>query len=162
MQHAGPLASGGSCRDGAGGRRAGAGAGVLAASLPRLRPVGAGRGRPGAILAGKGFGKTGIADDAGIGLSQAAYLLAARQIGDDALSGRIDWFKTSDRTFVAIDDNNEDGWAATAAWRHRLAPHADLIVEAQHISSSRPSRALAGDSPKQNETVLQTAMRLSF
>jgi hypothetical protein len=56
----------------------------------------------------------------------------------------------------------EHGWAVTAAWRHRLAPHADLIFEAQHVDSTRAARALAGDKPRQNQTVLQTALRLSF
>ena len=93
---------------------------------------------------------------------QSAYVLASHKLGDDTLSGRADWFKTSDRTFVAIDDNNEDGWAATLSWRHRLAPHADLITEAQHISSKRPARALAHDAAHQGESLVQTALRLSF
>ena len=58
-------------------------------------------------------------------------MLAARNFGNDTVSGRIDTFRTKDRTFRAIDDNQENGWAATASWRHRLAPHADLILEAQ-------------------------------
>ena len=93
---------------------------------------------------------------------RSAYVLATHRIGDDTVSGRIDGFRTTDRTFQAIDDNAEHGWAMTAAWRHRLAPHADLIFEAQHVESTRPARALAGDRPRQDQTVLQTALRLSF
>jgi hypothetical protein len=93
---------------------------------------------------------------------RAAYVLATHKLGDDAVSGRIDWFRTTDRSFQAIDDNAEDGWALTAAWRHRLAPHADILFEAQHVNSKRPARLLAGDAPKQDQTVLQTALRLSF
>lgn len=93
---------------------------------------------------------------------RSAYLLARRRMGEDSLSARLDLFDTSDRTFVAIDDNNEKGWAATAAWRHNLGPHANLILEAQKIVSDRPSRALAGAGARQDQIVLQSALRLSF
>jgi len=93
---------------------------------------------------------------------RAAFVLVRRQVGQDALSLRLDGFETTDRSTLPLDDNNEDGWAATAAWRHRLADHLDLIVEAQHVSSDRPARRLAGDAPDQDETLLQTALRLSF
>ena len=93
---------------------------------------------------------------------RSAYVLATHRLGDDAVSGRVDWFRTTDRSFQAIDDNAEDGWAMTATWRHRLAPHADILFEAQHVNSKRPGRLLAGDAPKQDQTVLQTALRLSF
>jgi len=92
----------------------------------------------------------------------AAYVLASRKLGDDALSGRIDAFRTRDRTFRKIDDNQEDGWAATASWRHRVAPHIDLFLEAQHVDSKRASRRLLAEDPKQAQSVLQTALRLSF
>jgi hypothetical protein len=93
---------------------------------------------------------------------RAAYLLAAHKLGGDTVSGRIDGFEIRDRTFRLIDDNQETGWAATASWRHRLAPHADLIVEAQHIDSKRAARRLDGEDPRQGQTILQTALRLSF
>lgn len=93
---------------------------------------------------------------------QSAYIQAAHKVGEDTVTGRLEGFRTHDRTFVVIDNNNEHGWALTGAWRHRLARHADLIFEAQHIASDRPARVLAGDSPKQGETLLQTALRLSF
>ncbi len=93
---------------------------------------------------------------------QSAYVLVARKLGSETISGRIDGFRTKDRTFRALDDNQENGWAATASWRHHLAPHADLLVEAQHVESERNARVLAGEDPKQPQTVLQTAVRLSF
>jgi hypothetical protein len=92
----------------------------------------------------------------------AAYVAIQRTVGDDVLSGRLDGFGVDDRSFVALDNNDEAGWAATAAWRHRLGRHADLIVEAKHIDSRRPSRSLAGEAPRQGESLLQTALRLSF
>jgi hypothetical protein len=93
---------------------------------------------------------------------QAAYLEVRRAYGDDALTGRLDWFETDDRSLQTLDNNDETGWAATAAWRHRLAPHADLILEALHVDSDRPSRAYGAVAPRQDQTVLQSALRLSF
>jgi hypothetical protein len=93
---------------------------------------------------------------------QAAYALVQHRVGDDTISGRIDGFRTRDRTFRAIDDNQEDGWALTAAWRHRIVRHVDLVVEAQHVDSKRNARRLVGEDPKQAQTVLQSAIRLSF
>jgi hypothetical protein len=93
---------------------------------------------------------------------RAAYLLAQRKFGADTVSGRFDWFRTTDRTLVDLDDNREDGWALTATWRHRLADHLDLLVEAQHVDSDRKARVLAGDTPGQQQTGLQAALRVSF
>ena len=93
---------------------------------------------------------------------QSAYVLAAHKIGDDTVSGRLETFRTHDRTFQAIDNNNEHGWALTAAWRHRLARHADVLLEAEHMASDRPSRIYAGDAAHQDETLLRSALRLSF
>lgn len=93
---------------------------------------------------------------------RAAYVLASRRVAGSTLTGRLDWFDTQDRTYIDIDNNDEEGWAATAAWRRTLVNHADLLVEAQHVTSKRPSRALAGDDPQQDEFVIQTALRLSF
>lgn len=92
----------------------------------------------------------------------AVYLLAARDFGAHTLTGRLDWFETNDRTFRIIDNNDETGWAATAAWRHHLSDHADLVVEAQHVASKRPSRALAHIPAQQDETLVQAALRLGF
>jgi len=92
----------------------------------------------------------------------SAFLLAQREVGENRFSGRVDWFETRDRTLRELDDNNEQGWALTAAWRRRLNPHMALIVEALHVSSERAARVLAGAQPKQAQTVLQSALRFSF
>jgi len=93
---------------------------------------------------------------------RSAYLLASRRVADETLTGRFDWFQVNDHTWQTIDNNDEDGWAATAAWRHPIVEHADLLIEARHIASKRPSRSLAGEAAAQDENVLQTALRLSF
>jgi len=93
---------------------------------------------------------------------RSAYVLVRREVGDDVLSLRLDGFETTDRSALPPDDNTEDGWAATLAWRRPLADHLALIVEGQHITSDRPSRTYAGEPPKDDETLLQTALRVSF
>jgi hypothetical protein len=92
----------------------------------------------------------------------AAYLLLSRSFGASAVTGRIDWFRTHDRTLQAIDNNDEHGWATTLAWRRQLSAHARLFVEALHVSSERPSRLYDAIEPRQGQTLLQSALRLSF
>ena len=92
----------------------------------------------------------------------SAYLMASRAYGAHQLSARADWFETHDRTYLVADNNDETGWALAAAWRQHLNDHAALVFEALHVSSDRPSRALAGVAPGQDQTVLQSALRVGF
>lgn len=93
----------------------------------------------------------------------AAYLLLTHKFGGDALSGRVDVFRTIDRTDEAYGDTNESGWAITADYRKHLSAHADLLFEAMHVSSNRPARTdILGEAARQAQTVLQAALRLSF
>jgi hypothetical protein len=93
----------------------------------------------------------------------AAYLLLSRELGGGKLSARGDWFKIHDNSFVASDNNNEHGWSGMLAYKHPLTHFADVIVEALHVESNRPARlANAGLPPMQNQTQLQTALRLGF
>lgn len=93
---------------------------------------------------------------------RAGYLQLVRRLGEDTVTGRLDVFETNDRTLRVLDNNDETGWALTGAWRHRLSPHADLLLEASHVNSARPSRAYGGVGSQQSQTVGQTALRLSF
>jgi hypothetical protein len=93
----------------------------------------------------------------------AAYLLVGRELGGGKLSARGDWFETRDNSFVASDDNNEHGWSGTLAYRHPVTHFAELVVELLHVESERPARLLnAGVAPQQNQTQLQTALRVGF
>lgn len=92
----------------------------------------------------------------------AAYLMASRDYGENRLSARVDWFETNDRTLRALDNNDETGWALAADWRHPLSARAALLLEALHVRSDRPGRAYGGVAPKQDQTVLQSALRLTF
>lgn len=93
---------------------------------------------------------------------RAAYVMATRDVGTGAASLRIDAFDTHDHTRAKLDAADEHGWAITGGWRRPLTAWADLFVEAQEIASKRPGRALAGEAAKEDETVLQTAVRLHF
>jgi hypothetical protein len=92
----------------------------------------------------------------------SAYLLATYPLGQDSVSGRIDWFETKDLTTKLLDNNNERGWALTAAWRHRLSDHFSLLVEALRVDSDRPGRVYGGVAPEEIQNQLQTALRLTF
>jgi hypothetical protein len=99
---------------------------------------------------------------------RAAYVLASRQAGAERFTGRLDWFDVHDRAYSELDNDNgssngkENGWAATLGWRHEINAHMALMLEAQHVASGRPSRALSDLAKTQNQTVLQSALRLSF
>jgi hypothetical protein len=93
---------------------------------------------------------------------RTAYVMATHDIGPGAASLRLDAFDNHDNTTRQLDAANEHGWAITGGWRQPLTSWADLFLEAQQIDSDRPGRVLAGDAPKQDETVLQTAVRLHF
>jgi hypothetical protein len=92
----------------------------------------------------------------------AAYMLLARQFGRHEIAGRLDYFQVDDRSFVVIDNNDEEGWAATAAYQFALAPDMRLAMEALHVSSERPARADQGIDQAQDQTVLQTSVKFSF
>jgi hypothetical protein len=92
----------------------------------------------------------------------AAYVLATWTGHRHRVTGRVDYFETRDRSFQAIDDNNEHGWALTAAYAYSISPHAAVWVEALHVSSDRAQRAYVGPDQQQAQTGLQTALRYSF
>jgi hypothetical protein len=92
-----------------------------------------------------------------------AYLLVSRQAGPGKLTARADWFETRDNSFVGSDNNNEDGWAATAAYKLPLNDHAELLFELLHVSSERPARLLnSGIAVRQRQTIAQTSIRFNL
>jgi hypothetical protein len=92
----------------------------------------------------------------------AAYLLASRKVGKDLVTGRVDWFDVRDATFQALDNNDERGWALTGDWRHPFGEHLAVLVEVLHVESNRPSRRYVGDAAQQTQTMVQTALKVSF
>jgi hypothetical protein len=93
---------------------------------------------------------------------RAAYLRATHEMGDVALSGRIDLFGTRERGSEMAREESEDGWALTGAGRLRLSDEAALLVEGLHVDSRRGTRVRAGVAPRQDQTVIQLALRLTL
>jgi hypothetical protein len=97
----------------------------------------------------------------------SAYVLATHSLGRSAVTGRVEYYETSDRNFRPATDPSEDdrgefGWALTGAYRYQLNPHARIMVEAMHTGSKRPSLKEGGLQPRQRQTVLSSSFRLTF
>jgi hypothetical protein len=92
----------------------------------------------------------------------AAYVLANHTVEESSFTARADWFATSDHTYIAEDDNNEEGWALTLAYGRELNEHNRLMLEALQVSSDRPARAYGGVDPVEDQTVLQASWRITY
>lgn len=92
----------------------------------------------------------------------SAFLLVTKPMGEASVAGRIDYFSVSDRTFKAVDNNAEAGWAATVAWRQPLAARSDILVEGLATRNDRPDRRRLGDRSWQTQVQLRTALRFEF
>ena len=92
---------------------------------------------------------------------QAFYLLATRQIGAVAVTGRVEGFQTREHGSEMPPDNDQDGWALTAAARINLNTHLTLLGEALNVHSWRGTRVDLGGlaSPFESQTVFQIALR---
>ena len=93
---------------------------------------------------------------------RSAYLLATRTYGADRFTARVDYFQTRDQTYQFRDNNNEEGWSATAGWRRDLSPKATLLAEVMHVSSDRPARLYQSVAREQAQTIVQSSLRLKF
>lgn len=92
----------------------------------------------------------------------AAFVLVSRQAGSHRLTVRHDRFTTGDRTFVAEDDNNEDGSAWTLALSRDLGPRDQVMVEFLRVASTRPARQTIGVDAAQVQTLGQLSYRKRF
>ncbi len=93
---------------------------------------------------------------------EGAYLLATKQLGDNRVTLRRDWFDADDNSFVSIDNNGETGSAWTLALSHKLDKNSRLIAEFIRIDSRRPNRADLGLAARQTEHQFQLSYRLSL
>jgi hypothetical protein len=93
---------------------------------------------------------------------RSAYLRLTQEVGPLALSGRLDLFDTSQRGEYVHPDDDETGWALTGAADWHLTGQAQLILEWLHIESDRLSRLRLGLPARQDQNVVQAAMRLSL
>ena len=95
---------------------------------------------------------------------RSAYGLLTHRIGSGAVSGRFELFDTTERgSRMTPTEENETGWAATAAGRLPLWDKFTLFVEALHIESKRGARTTRLGLPrKESQTVLQAALRFRW
>jgi hypothetical protein len=95
---------------------------------------------------------------------RSAFLLATRQVAmggrDGSVSARIEAFSTRNRGSAVRSDDDETGWAATAATRWPICPSASLFAEALHIDSRRDARLREGVAPRQHQNILRLTLRL--
>lgn len=93
----------------------------------------------------------------------SAYLMAVHWFGEDSLSGRIDLFRTRNRTDDEYGLTQEHGWALTADYKKTLSAHLTGLVEVLHVSSDRPARTdILGEPAQQSQTVVQAALRVKY
>lgn len=93
----------------------------------------------------------------------SAFLMVSRSFGAGRLTARGETFRVRDNSFRASDDQDEDGWAATVAWVHSLAPHLQARSELLHVASRRDGLPQIGVvATNQEETLAQLALRFAF
>ena len=94
---------------------------------------------------------------------RSAYALLTHRIGDIAVSGRLELFDTTERGSRMVPaEENEEGWAATAAGRWPLWDKFTLFVEALHMQSTRGARVRVRIPAKETQTVLQASLRFRW
>ena len=94
---------------------------------------------------------------------RSAVALLTHRVGAGALSARFELFDTTERGSRMVPaDENETGWAATAAARWPILDKITLFVEALHVSSERGGRARLALPARESQTVLQAALRFRW
>ncbi|TNE63102.1 MAG: hypothetical protein EP335_10660 [Alphaproteobacteria bacterium] len=94
---------------------------------------------------------------------RAVFVLASYKFGTQRLSARRDWYETVDNSFVAEDNNNENGTAWTLAYSIDVRKKDRIMVEFLHLDSFRPSRReQSWTAPQQSQSILQLSYRLHF
>ena len=92
----------------------------------------------------------------------AAYVMLSHDFGAATLAGRVDYFQIGDNNLLGLDAADEEGWAATAAYQFPLTERVRLALEGMHIVSDRPARVDQGLSPDQQQTTLQSSVKVAF
>lgn len=92
----------------------------------------------------------------------AAYVLASRTLKTGTATLRLDQFSVSDRTFKALDNNAEHGWAATVAWSFAVRARSEIVLEGVAVHSVRQDRSRFGEAARQDSVQGRAAFRTSF
>jgi hypothetical protein len=93
---------------------------------------------------------------------QSAYVLVTQTFAPFAVTGRVEAFQTREHgSLMSAADNDQDGWAWTAAVRKNLTDHLTVLGEALNVRSWRRTRVDLGGltSPFESQTVFQIALR---
>jgi hypothetical protein len=89
----------------------------------------------------------------------SAFVLASHQVGKSHLTGRVETFRTRNSGSYVTSEDNEQGWAVTAAYRREISMNLDLSAELLHVHSNRDQRISSGLRPRQNQSQLQLVAR---
>lgn len=92
----------------------------------------------------------------------AAQVLASRTLRTGAATVRLDRFSVSGRSFKALDNNAEQGWAATASWSVAVRKRSEIVLEGVAVHSVRPDRSRFGAASRQDSLQGLGAFRTSF
>ena len=93
---------------------------------------------------------------------RAAYLRLTHEIGPVALSGRVDLFDTRESGRRMGPEESEEGWSVTSAVDWHLTDQAQVILEGLHVESDRSAGTRLGIPPRQNQEVVQAALRITL
>ncbi|MEO5773699.1 MAG: hypothetical protein ABIQ32_06230 [Sphingomicrobium sp.] len=89
----------------------------------------------------------------------SAFLLATHTIGKSRVAARVELFRTRNRGSLVTTEEDEAGWATTAAYRRDISDNFTLLAELLHVHSKRAQRTLEGFAPAQDQTQLQLVAR---
>ena len=91
---------------------------------------------------------------------RSAFLRLTHETGPVALSGRVDLFDTRQRGSWLTAEDDEEGWALTGAAAWRLSSTFELLLEWLHVESDREARQRVGETPEQQQDIVQAALRI--
>ncbi|HET7816699.1 MAG TPA: hypothetical protein VFK58_03905 [Sphingomicrobium sp.] len=95
---------------------------------------------------------------------RSAFALLTHNVGAGAISGRLELFDTRERgSRMNAAEEDESGWAGTAAVRWPVGDKFTLFVEGLHVQSKRGGRTVRLGLPREeSQTVVQAALRFRW
>lgn len=93
----------------------------------------------------------------------SAFALLTQRFGERAsLSARAEAFDTRNHGNEVTSDDDEHGWAFTAAGKRALSSDLTMLIEFIHIDSRRAARKRVGLAPHQAQNQLQASLRVRW
>lgn len=90
---------------------------------------------------------------------RSAFVLVDHHWQDKGIVLRGEAFDGRQHGSLVDDEDNERGWAGTLCGRWTIDPRFEVLVEALHVDSRRPSRSRIGIAARQRENQLQAVIR---